>query len=289
MGKNIQDEAARYGYSLNYLVLIAILSGICVLMLYCYMDKRVVTDPELVPEINTAKKKSKPKLSMMDSIKFIFHSKYLGLIAILVISYGITINLVEVAWKNQIHIAFPNKNDFNAYMGTVSFYSGLATFAVILIGGYFVRLLGWRAGALATPVILGLTGIGFFYFMIFSDAVGPLAATLGTTSILLTVTLGTIQNILSKSTKYALFDPTKEMTYIPLDEESKAKGKAAVDVVGSRFGKAGGALMQQAMFIFIGPIATIAPYAALILLGFIIVWIIAVFKLYRLFLDRGGN
>jgi AAA family ATP:ADP antiporter len=253
------------------------------------MDKQVVTDPELVPVINTAKKKSKPKLSMLESINFIFHSKYLGLIAILVVSYGITINLVEVAWKHQIHVAFPNKNDYNAYMGMVSFYSGLATFVVILIGGYLVRLLGWKAGALATPIILGITGLGFFCFMLFSDSVTPLAATLGTTSILLTVMVGTIQNIMSKSTKYALFDPTKEMTYIPLDEESKAKGKAAVDVVGSRFGKAGGALMQQAMFIFIGPVAVIAPYSAIILAVFIIVWIVAVLKLYKLFVVQGGD
>ena len=289
LGKSITNETARYGYSLNYLVLIAILCGICVMMLYYYMDKQVVTDPELVPAINPAKKKSKPKLSMLESINFIIHSKYLGLIAILVVSYGITINLVEVAWKHQIHVAFPNKNDYNAYMGMVSFYSGLATFVVILIGGYLVRLLGWKAGALATPIILGITGLGFFCFMLFSDSVTPLAAMLGTTSILLTVMVGTIQNIMSKSTKYALFDPTKEMTYIPLDEESKAKGKAAVDVVGSRFGKAGGALMQQAMFIFIGPVTVIAPYSAIILAVFIIVWIVAVLKLYKLFVDKGGN
>lgn len=37
------------------------------------------------------------------------------------------------------------------------------------------------------------------------------------------VYVGMWQNILSKAIKYALFDPTKEMAYIPLDQESKVK------------------------------------------------------------------
>lgn len=38
---------------------------------------------------------------------------------------------------------------------------------------------------------------------------------------------GTVQNILSKATKYAFFDPTKEMAYIPLDQEAKVPRQAS--------------------------------------------------------------
>jgi AAA family ATP:ADP antiporter len=92
---------------------------------------------------------------------------------------------------------------------------------------------------------------------------------------MLAVVFGTAQNIMSKSSKYSLFDPTKEMAYIPLDQESKVKGKAAIDVVGARLGKSGGSLIQQGLIVAFGSLAAITPYIAVILFGIIFAWIFA--------------
>jgi hypothetical protein len=43
----------------------------------------------------------------------------------------------------------------------------------------------------------------------------------------------------------AVLSRVQEMAYIPLDEETKVKGKAAIDVVCNPLGKSGGALIQQ--------------------------------------------
>ena len=55
----------------------------------------------------------------------------------------------------------------------------------------------------------------------------------------LAVWFGLIQDALSKSVKHCLFDSTKNMAYVPLDDETKTKGQAAVEVIGGRLGKAG--------------------------------------------------
>lgn len=72
-----------------------------------------------------------------------------------------------------------------------------------------------------TPTVLLLTGVGFFSLILFGEPLTPLLAQAGMTPLLAAVYVGALQNIFSKSAKYSLFDPCKEMAYIPLDEEMK--------------------------------------------------------------------
>ncbi|MES2504929.1 MAG: Npt1/Npt2 family nucleotide transporter [Myxococcota bacterium] len=290
LGKTAAPGVDPWQVSLNYLLGTVVVAGLIVLFTYAYLNRFVFADPAQVKGADEpVKKKSKPKMSVGDSLKFLLQSKYLGLIAILVIAYGISINLVEVAWKNQMKLQFPDKNDYNAFMGLMTMTTGIATVLVILFGSSIIRKFGWKRGAMATPWILGITGILFFACMIFPEFFAPVAMFMDVTPLMLAVWFGFAQNILSKSTKYALFDPTKEMAYIPLDDESKSKGKAAVDVVGARLGKSGGSLLQQIMFAFIGPIAVIAPYSAGIMVFIIGIWLVAVHFLGKRFVALSGE
>ena len=281
------ERTNNFTISVNYLMGLVLIFGLIVMGLYWHMDKHIVPDPRFVDDSIKPKKK-KLKLSLTDSVKYIFSSKYLGLIAVLVIAYGISINLVEVAWKHQAHISYPTKSSYSNFMGTVTTIIGLSTFFVILFGGWLIRKMGWLVAALTTPIILGATGIIFFGFVIFEKELLPLTVMLGLTPALFAVIIGGIQNVLSKSTKYALFDPTKEMSYIPLDEESKIKGKAAVDVVGGRLGKAGGAVIQSTLLMFI-PMSQLIPFSAFFVTLIVAIWIVAVIWLNRLFIEKGGQ
>lgn len=61
----------------------------------------------------------------------------------------------------------------------------------------------------------------FFSLVLFSGPLEPSLAAMGLTPLYAAVLVGAAQNIFSKSSKYSLFDPCKEMAYIPLDSETK--------------------------------------------------------------------
>ena len=267
-----------WGYTLNYLMAAVALSGAILMLTYAWMQKNVLTDPRLYdPNDQKKKKKDKPSMGLVESFKFLAQSKYLGALAIIVFAYGMSINLIEVSWKAQLKLQYPDPSSYLRFMGLFSTITGpLTIFMMLFVGGNLMRKKGWTFTALVTPFMLLITGGLFFSFIIFKTQMSAFTALLGVTPILLAVILGAIQNMLSKSTKYSLFDPTKEMAYIPLDQESKVKGKAAIDVVGARLGKSGGAAIQALVLIpLCGSALSIAPYAGMIMIGVVIAWIAA--------------
>jgi len=286
----LRKEAAvnidAWQVSLNYLMGMAAVACLVIIGLYWWLNKYVLTDTRFYDPSEMQPKKKKLKMSIGDSIKFLVTSPYMLLLAALVICYGISINIVEVTWKKHLALEFPNPNDYSAFMGRFSQITGITTFLMLLlVSGNLLRRKGWGFTALVTPIVLLITGAGFFFFVLGKEALEPFCANvLSATPLWIAVLFGAAQNIMSKSSKYALFDPTKEMAYIPLDSESKVKGKAAVDVVGARLGKSGGSLIQQMLLILLGTnLFGITPYLGGILLAIIIVWVIAVKKLEKRF------
>lgn len=284
--KHIPAGVDAWQISLNYLMGMVVIAGIIIVGIYYWMHRAVLTDPRFYdPAQVKGPKKEKAKMSLVESFAFLFRSKYILCLAVLVIAYGISINIVEVTWKSQLKLQYPNYNDYSTFMGYFSFFTGAVTIIMMLFGGgNIIRRMGWGFAALVTPVVLLITGVAFFAFVIFGHNLSAYIDAIGTTPLFLAVMFGAAQNIMSKSSKYSLFDPTKEMAYIPLDDESKVKGKAAIDVVGARLGKSGGSLIQISLLSIFGSIALITPYVAAILFLIIGAWILAAKSLNRQFL-----
>jgi AAA family ATP:ADP antiporter len=260
-----------WGVSLRGLMGMVVIGGLLVCATYFWLQRTVV--PGVVAKLPPKPKKHKAEMSIGESFTFLAKSTYIRDLATLVVAYGISINLVEVTWKSKIKQQFPNPNDYSQFMGNFSTATGSVTFLMMLLSRYIFRKFGWGVAAAITPTVLLITGVLFFSLVLFGAPLNPMLATFGLTPLMAAVLVGAAQNVFSKSSKYSLFDPCKEMAYIPLDQETQLKGKAAIDVICNPLGKSGGALIQQFMIISFGSLAASTPYLGGILLVIVLLWL----------------
>jgi AAA family ATP:ADP antiporter len=175
-------------------------------------------------------------------------------------------------------------------MGGLSTLTGGIAVALMLVGSNLLRLFSWRTCALVTPVVL-ISGILVFFGVIqYNNTLIPSGmqivqaikeGIINKELIVFAVIVGLFVNAFGKAVKYSLFDPTKEMAYIPLDPELKVKGKAAVDVIGGRGGKSLGSYTQMGLLTAYSGSALyqLAPIIAPIAIGVVALWILSVFRL----------
>lgn len=242
----------RTEITMKSLMLVVAVSGALCLMLHQFIVVQVIKKDEILRN----KSKQTLSLSLRESIKMVLTSKYLGLICLLMVCYATAINLIEGLWFSKARKLYPEPADFMAYQGNVLFWTGVFTLVCAFLGSTIIRKFGWFAGAVITPIMTLVAGGSFFVFASLQDHLEVMfAGMLSLSSLNIIVLLGALQNVLGKGTKYSLFDATKEMAYIPLSDEMKTKGKAAVDVVGNKLGKSVGAFLQFATF-------TIFPYSS---------------------------
>lgn len=271
--------------SVQIVVTISLILGLIALISFWLINHKVL-DIATADSLKFNVKKS--KITLKESFQMIVRSRYIRLITVLLISYGLAINLVEGPWKHMAQGKYPNPTDYTAFVGNYLSYTGFVTIALVIIGSNIVRKLGWLAAAMITPVVLLITGLLFFVISNF-DVAATFMMTffMITDPIMIAITIGAIQNVLSKSAKYTLFDSTKEMSYVPLDDELKTRGKAAADMIGTKLGKSLSAFLQSMIFIII-PTATFADISIYLMFVFIIIsimWIWGVAQLGREYED----
>jgi ATP:ADP antiporter, AAA family len=280
----VTDDA--WGQSLKLIISAVVLVGLISVAVFRWYNKNVLHDIFAKPSHELhIQQKPKIKMSLGKNFSYLAKSKYLICIAVIVLTYNISMNMIEIVWKDQIKQLYPNPTDCNVYMGQVMVWMGiLSTVMAFLLCGNVIRKCGWTFTALITPTVVLVTGIFFFSFTLFKDTgLISIAAFMGTSPIVLSVFFGSMQNCLSRACKYTVFDATKEMSFIPLSAECKLKGKAAIDGVGSRLGKSGGSVFHQCLLMIFGTVSASTPYVAVILMLVIFGWITASFALGKQF------
>lgn len=260
--------------SIIMLTIIITSVGLLTMLLFRWFNQTVLTDPRFYDfEETTKESRAKGKISMRACIRYLLSSKYLVYLAVIVVSYNIVINLVEVLWKHQVSSLYPNAQDYNLYMNQVSILIGvIATLSALFVSGNSIRKLGWSFTALLTPVILLVTSVLFFGAFFMKEKSPEVLVAMGVVPGVLVVLFGTMQNMLSRAAKYTVFDATREMAFVPLTPECKIKGKAVVDGLCSRLGKSGGSVVYQMLLLAFSSIPAASPFVAVILFSVIGLW-----------------
>jgi AAA family ATP:ADP antiporter len=279
----------QWNHTICQLIVLIALLGIAAMATFFWITHRVISREEVqltevTAEHEEQEKKKKNRLSLRESIRYIVRSPYLVPLAIIVLGYNISINFTDVLWKEQLKRFFSDPNEMLEHMNKITVGIGI----LATVGGFFfsimVTRLGWTFTALITPLVMTTMAVGFFTFMFCGDALLALSSTLfGLTPFAMTVYCGSIQNCLSKASKYSVFDASKELAFLPLSPESKLKGKAAIDGLGSGLGKSGSSLTYQGFIILLGSVALSTPYIAGILFVILLAWIFCVVSLGKQF------
>lgn len=235
--------------TLQLMIMIIISCGFIIMFMSYRLEKRGgggVSKQEYPP-------KSKPSLSFKDNLFCIFQSGPLTCIAILVIGFGLTSNLIEVVWKENIKRLYPTPQDYNAYVNQLTTLIGIFAVIMALASRWIFKRLNWSSIALISPVTLFVTCSIFFSALLLpQELLSPLTDFLHITPLTLVVTLGSVHYVLALTAKYTLFDTTKEMAFLSINAEDRMRAKSVIDSVGSRLGKSGSSCLYQFLLIAFG-------------------------------------
>lgn len=278
--ENMNEFEACGGY-INEIIISFLIATTFIILIYWWLNKYILVQRKYYDHADRVPEEPKEKPSLKESFKYILRSPYLGYIALMVAGYGLTQNLMGLIWKRQIKLAYPNPLEFGAFMGDFYMVTGITTVLILFFFKNIIYRFGWFKGAIATPLMMLIMVSLFLSFIFLDEFMTPITTFFAVTPLLMSVWSGSAQQLFTKSLKYALFDPSKEMAYIPLDEDLKVKGKATVDVTGHLFSKALGGYVASILLILTAAsdLFTLIPYFSTVVYITIILWIIAVFKL----------
>lgn len=288
---NLPFGHTAWDQSLFMIMSLVLLCGGAALILFYWMNKAILNDPlEHCSQTAQEEKAIQGRLSLKQSFSHLLKSPYLLYITLIIITYNVSINLIEVLWKDQIHMLYPNASEYNMFINQVATWIGVvATLSALFVSGNSIRFLGWTVTALITPLIVFVTSIVFFGLLFGREYLEQSNILLfGMAPLTLIVLTGALQNILCRSAKYTVFDSTKEMAFVPLSSECKIKGKMVIDGVCNRLGKSGGSVIHQSLLIAFSSFAVSAPYVAGVLCLILGTWVGAARLLGRAFNEISG-
>ncbi len=230
-------------------------------------------------------KKKKKKMPLLQSIRTAIQTPHVLYLAVCVLSHSVLINIIETSLKEKLYFYYDTRSAYLSYYSYFTFCKGSLSLLANLGNVYLLRRYGWFAIAMITPVLCIFTVNSFIAHNAGLLPTGLLNNLQLLDSNYTMMWIAVYGMIATYAAKYAFFDTTQQMAWIPLPEDIRTSGKAAADGMGGRMGKSGsgailsGLLAVTAVESSTNDMLVIAPYLIVITALISALWLWAMMKL----------
>ncbi len=261
-------SSERWQHSLYLLTLFLLLCGLLSVGAFSALFK--LLKKEELPPLEAQEKEpfSHKLLTLTSSLRYLAKSRYLSALLLIVVAEYVAYALGELVFLETLKEMYPAPSDYCRYMGNLTLWTGVLTaFSALVLTPYLLQTYEWSRTAFITPFLLVVMTFVFFFVVI----CGKAGISLGAAPLPLAVLLGSLHFAIGRASKYTLFDATKELAFIPLDQEGQIKGKLIIDGIGSRMGRGASSFLSIFLFLLIGGPGESALFAGILALAFALI------------------
>jgi AAA family ATP:ADP antiporter len=266
-------SSQRWQHSLYLLTFFLIFCGLLTLITFSSLFKQLQKNSEPAEEdvVQAPKPKesfSNKLLSLSSSVRYLAKSPYLSALLLIVVAEYVSYALGELIFLETLKEMYPSPSDYCRYMGNLTLWTGVLTaVSALVVTPYLLQTYSWSRSAFITPLLMVLMTFAFFFVI----CCGKAGIFPGTSPLPIAVILGSLHFAIGRSAKYTLFDATKELAFIPLDQEAQVKGKLIIDGIGSRLGRGTSSFLSIILFMLLGGPGESALFAGILALSFAII------------------
>lgn len=225
----------------------------------------------------SAKDKYYESLSLANCFRFILKDRALMALALIIFMSYVAYNFCEMIFYDCLKNVSPDKIAYTRFNGELTFWSGVGIAVMALfVSAPLMQREKWRALSLFTPIVLLITSAIFFFCIAFTDT--PWLqhfsyTTFSTSPAVVGVFAGAVMRALYSAAKNTVLAAFKEVAFVTFSDEAQVKGKYIIDGLASRMGTSSASVISLSLIYTLGGLANLAPWAAVVMLGFGYIWI----------------
>lgn len=247
LGNYLSYDTTQYATSVPIVALISVLMFFMIAAVV-FLLKKLVGDEHMEGYVTQKMEESAPaKVGFFDGLKVLVTRPYVSGIFILIFFQELITTLMGFQMSIIVKKTFTDPGMVNKFFFEFNLAIQVIACCFALIGtSFFQRRFGIKFCLIAFPMLIGISIASYVLYPSLSSIIFVM--------------------LIARALNYTLYQPAKEVLYIPTSKNIKYKAKAWIDMFGVRFAKATGSGISG----FIGPVIGVVGATCF---GLIAVWV----------------